>query len=96
MSLRVHLWTVALRKKITKYECMRAFFRQKTRYVIISMKRREVITQLMKPLYGSKDAPRRMVSNLLTFISFTQFFHFSMRPFVHILFETKITKYEFT
>ena len=71
-------------------------FLEKTRYAIILMKRREVITQLMMPLYGSKDAPRRMVSNRLTFISFKQFFISLRVRLCTPLFETKITKYECT
>ena len=43
------------------------------RYVIILMKRREVITQLIVLLYGSKNAPTCILFSALTIISFIQF-----------------------
>ena len=69
MSLRAHLWTVALKKK-SQNTCVCELFHKKIQNVIILIIRREVITQLIVLVYGSKDASRPCLAKALTVISF--------------------------
>ena len=61
---------VQLRQKL-RYASF--FQKKKTRYVIILIHRREVVTQLLLPAYKSKDAPRHCLSKALAPRSFEQF-----------------------
>ena len=70
-SLRAHLWTPSLKKKHTM-GCMRVFFRKKTQIMITLFTRRRPSNSLLNTLYGLKDAPRSLLSNALSFVSFEQ------------------------